>query len=281
MSSIMKRVLITIRGRTTMRRMSSLRRLSSALLPLFFLTQCFQVTHAIDWRDDGALDVRWIFRFSKALDQAQQEQKEGEKKGDKKEESLSDMVDKQQKEIPANLKGLVKDLKVRKIESEFDAGMEVSFLVPNYEKFPYGKMKKEEFPIVPQFLPSKKQLVFHFEPVKKDGQAKDKGKKSESSQKGKQDKDGGSDTSGTAESEEAGKQMDDMTKKLTQMFLSSVRYQIILGKRLAADKVVIKKGELERKGDILSIGDMTMIDLPLFALFGEKEEPFDLIIQLK
>jgi len=75
--------------------------------------------------------------------------------------------------------------------------------------------------------------------------------------------------------------MDQMGKQITQLFLSSVRYQIFLGKKLNPEKVIIKKGKDEKKVDIQRISDITMIDLPLFAMFGEKEEPFDMIINLK
>ena len=75
--------------------------------------------------------------------------------------------------------------------------------------------------------------------------------------------------------------MDQMGKQITQMFLSSVRYQIFLGKKFNPDRVVIKEGTVEKKIDIMKISDITLIDLPLFAMFGEKEEPFDMIVYLK
>jgi len=75
--------------------------------------------------------------------------------------------------------------------------------------------------------------------------------------------------------------MNAMGKQITQLFLSSVRYQIFLGKKFNPEKVTIRKGKDEKKLEIQKIIDLTVIDLPLFAMFGEKEEPFDLIIYLK
>lgn len=248
-------------------RLSTFARVSLVILPLFILTQCFQISHILDLKNDGSMEVRWLFRFSKSLDQAQQGQKQGaEKKG----ESLGEMVEKQKKELPDSLKGLVKNLNLKKIESEFDSGMEVSFLVPDYAKFPFDKIKKEEFPLVPRYVSDKKQIVFHFEPVKKpeekkEGQNKDGSKKDP--------------TPGGSASED--QSMEQMGKQITQLFLSSVRYQIFLGKNLDPDKVVIRKGKDEKKVEVQKISDITMIDLPLFAIFGEKEEPFDLVIYLK
>jgi hypothetical protein len=242
-------------------------RLAAIILPVFLLTQCFQISHILDLKDDGSMDVRWLFRFSKALDQAQQGQQQGaEKKG----QSLGDMMEKQKKELPDTLKGLVKNLNFKKIESEYDAGMEISFMVPDYAHFPFDKIKKEEFPLIPQYLPAKKQMLFHFEPMKKDEKKKEAA--GNDAEKKEPSPDG----------QPAGDQsMDQMGKQLSQLFLSSVRYQIFFGKKINPEKVIIKKGKDEKKVDMLKIGDLTLIDLPLFAMFGEKEEPFDMIIFLK
>ncbi|MBN1497238.1 MAG: hypothetical protein JXA07_10750 [Spirochaetes bacterium] len=237
------------------------------VLPLLFLTQCFQISHILDLKDDGSMDVRWVFRFSKALEQAQQGQQQA---GEKKRESLGDMMEKEKKELPESLKGLVKNLAFKKIESEFDAGMEVSFLVPDYAKFPFGKIKKEEFPLIPSYFPDKKQMVFHFEPMEK----KDE-KKKEKLKPGTGKGDAGEAPASTDQS------MEQMGKQITQLFLSSVRYQIFLGKKFSPEKVIVKKGSMEKNVDIQRIGDVSMIDLPLFALFGEEEEPFDMIVLLK
>jgi hypothetical protein len=250
------------------RRPLKLARLAIIMLPLFLLTQCFQISHILDMKDDGSMDVRWVFRFSKSLDQAQQGQQQG---GEKKGQSLGEMVEKQKKELPDSLKGLVKNLNIKKIESEFDSGMEVSFLVPEYAKFPFNKIKKEDFPLIPRYFPDKKQIVFHFEPMKKPDEQKKEDKGKDVSKK-----------DSSAEGPPSGDQsMDQMGKQITQLFLSSVRYQIFLGKKLNPEKVIIKKGKEEKNVDIQRISDVTMIDLPLFAIFGEKEEPFDMIITLK
>jgi len=237
------------------------------ILPLLLLTQCFQISHILDLKEDGSMDVRWVFRFSKALEQAQQGQQQA---GEKKRESLGDMMEKEKRELPESLKGLVKNLVFKKIESEFDAGMEVSFLVPDYAKFPFAKIKKEEFPLIPAYIPDKKQMVFHFEPMEKQGEKK-KEKPESDARKGD-----------TAEAPPpADQSMEQMGKQITQLFLSSVRYQIFLGKMFNPEKVAVKKGSMEKLVDIQRIGDVSMIDLPLFALFGEEEEPFDMIVSLK
>ncbi|MBP7738915.1 MAG: hypothetical protein KA369_23295 [Spirochaetes bacterium] len=237
-------------------------RLALVLLPLFLLTQCFQVSHVLDLKDDGSMDVRWLFRFSKALDQAQKGQQQG---GEKKEQGLGDMMEKEKKELPESLKGLVKNLNFKKIDSEYDAGMEISFMVPDYAKFPFDKIKKEEFPMIPRYNVAAKQIVFHFEPMKKEGE-----------KKGAEKKDAAPDGSPSGD-----QSMDQMGKQISQLFLSSVRYQIFLGKRINPERIVIKKGKEEKKVDMQKIMDITMIDLPLFSMFGEKEEPFDMIIYLK
>jgi len=254
----------------TFRRFSIAARVALVILPLFLLTQCFQISHILDLKDDGSLDVRWLFKFSKALEQAQKGQQQG---GEKKEQGLGDMMEKQKKELPESLKGLVKNLALKKIESEYDAGMEVSFVVPDYAKFPFDKIKKEEFPLIPQYYPAKKQLVFHFEPMKKPGEEKkDAGGKGG----GGENKDAAPDGSAAGD-----QSMDQMGKQITQPFLSSVRYQIFLGKKINPDRIVIKKGKEEKKIDMMRIGDLTLVDLPLFAMYGEKEEPFDMILFLK
>lgn len=248
-------------GKRLMKRFRNIARMALVLLPLLFVIQCFQINHILDWKDDGSLDVRWIFRFSKALEQAQSSQSGGDKKSA---QSMTDMMEKQKKEMPDALKG-VKNLNFKKIESEYDFGMEVSFLVPDYVKFSNPKLKKEDFPLIPQMLADKKQLLFHFEPSKQmDVKKKDEAKK-----------EGGD---GSAAPDQS---MDQMGKQLTQMFLSSVRYQIFLGKKFNVDRVYFKKGKDEKKLDMLRIGDVTFIDIPLFSMFGESNEPFDMIVQLK
>ncbi|OHD66628.1 MAG: hypothetical protein A2176_05015 [Spirochaetes bacterium RBG_13_51_14] len=242
-------------------------RMAVIFMPLFLLTQCFQISHILDWKDDGTMNVRWMFRFSKALDQAQQGQKGDEKKS----KSLGELMEKEKKELPDTLKGLVKNLNFKNIENDFDSGIEISFLVPDYAKFPFDKIKKEDFPLIPQYQPEKKQVVFHFEPVKKPGEQK-------KDEKGKE----GVKAETPADGSTAGDQsMEQMGKQITQLFLSSVRYQIFLGKKFNPDKVVIKKNKEEKKVDMLRIGELTIIDLPLFALYGEKEEAFDMIVFLK
>ena len=250
-----------ITGKRPAKRFRNIAAMALVLLPLFFLTQCFQINHILDLKDDGSLDVRWIFRFSKALEQAQS-QSGGEKKSG---QSMTEMMEKEKKDMPESLKGLVKNLNFKKIESEYDFGMEVSFLVPDYAKFPNAKLKKEDFPLIPQNIAAKKQILFHFEPSKQmEGKKKDETKKEGS------------------EGSPAGDQsMDQMGKQLTQMFLSSVRYQIFLGKKFNVDRVFFKKGNNEKKLDMLKIGEITFIDIPLFSMFGESNEPFDLIVQLK
>ncbi|MBN2158131.1 MAG: hypothetical protein JW807_01955 [Spirochaetes bacterium] len=241
-------------------------RLALLILPVFLFTQCFQIAHILDWKDDGSMNVRWVFRFSKSLDQAQQGQQGGEKKG----ESLKDMMEKEKKELPDSLKNLVKNLAFKKIDNEYDSGMEISFLVPDYAKFPFGKIKKEDFPMIPQYLPDKKQVIFHFEPMKK----QDAEKKNKKASGGK--------AKGTGDSAVTGDEsLDQMGKQLTGLFLSSVRYQIFLGKKFNTDRAVIRKGKDEKTIELQQICDITLIDLPLFSMFGEKEEPFDMVIFLK
>jgi hypothetical protein len=253
-------------------RMHQAIRSCAVILPLLILTNCFQVTQILDWKDDDSMDVRWLFRFSKALEQAQS----GQAQDKKNTENLSAQVDKAKNEIPAKLKNLVKNLDVKKIDTEFDSGIELSFMIPDYVKFPFNKLQKEDFPMIPQYIPSKKQVIFHFEPMKKP-----EDKKKESS--GKEAKDRGSDKKEGAQSEQpdSGDQFAAMGKQITQLFLSSVRYQIFLGKRFNPEKIYLKKATDEKVIEIQRILDIVTIDIPLFAMFGEKEEPFQVIIQMK
>jgi hypothetical protein len=149
-------------------------------------------------------------------------------------------------------------------------------MIPDYVKFPFNKLQKEDFPMIPQYIPSKKQVIFHFEPMKKP-----EDKKKESS--GKEAKDRGSDKKEGAQSEQpdSGDQFAAMGKQITQLFLSSVRYQIFLGKRFNPEKIYLKKATDEKVIEIQRILDIVTIDIPLFAMFGEKEEPFQVIIQMK
>src|SRR5271157_4611428 len=105
-------------------------RVAVILLPLLVLTQCFQVTQILDWKDDGSMDIRWSFRFSKALEQAQSTQAQDKKNT----ENLSSQVEKANKEIPAKLRNLVKNLELKKIDSEFDSGIELTFKIDDYAK---------------------------------------------------------------------------------------------------------------------------------------------------
>jgi hypothetical protein len=249
-------------------RVAGAARLALILLPVLLLTQCFQISHILDLKDDGSMDVRWMFRYSKALDQAQQGQQQG---ADKKGQGMGDMMEKEKRELPESLKGLVKNLTFRKIESDYDAGMEVSFIVPDYAKFPFDKIKKEEFPLIPQYYPGKKQIVFHFQPMKK---PEDQKKESKNAKPEKKEP--------VADGSSSGDQsMDQMGKQITQLFLSSVRYQIFLGRKINPERIIVKMGKDEKKIDMTRIGDLTLVDLPLFAMFGEKEEPFDMIMFLK
>jgi hypothetical protein len=244
-------------------------RVMALMIPLFVVSGCFQVMHVLDWKDDGAMDVQWTFRFSRALEEAQQGQ--GAEKG----KGLSEMMETQKKELPDSLKGLVKNLKFEAIENDYDSGMVVSFLVPDYRNFPFDKMKNDDFPLVPRYLPAKKQVVFHFEPVKKLNPENPDAVKKEGT--GDAPAEGGS--SGTGG--EGGDQMNEMGKQISRLFLSSVRYQIFLGRKFNVDRVVIKKAKEEKKISVQRIGDISLIDLPLFAMFGDNQEPFDMVIHLK
>lgn len=248
------------------------------MIPLLVVSGCFQVMHVLDWKDDGAMAVQWTFRFSRALEEAQQGQ--GAEKG----KGLTEMMEKQKKDLPDSLKDLVKDLKFEAIENDYDQGMTVSFMVPDYRNFPFEKMKGDDFPLVPRYVPAKKQVVFHFEPVKKLNPVDAKDEKKEDTgdaagQGGASGKGGEGEASG--KSGEAGDQMNEMGKQISRLFLSSVRYQIFLGRKFNVDRVVIKKGKEEKKIPVQRIGDISLIDLPLFAMFGDNQEPFDMIIHLR
>ncbi|OHD69375.1 MAG: hypothetical protein A2W19_05545 [Spirochaetes bacterium RBG_16_49_21] len=258
-------------------RMLGLFRLLLVLLPLLALMHCFQVSQVLDWKDDGSMDVRWAFRFSKALEQAQSDKQQDAKGG----ENLSSQVEKAKKELPAKLKSLVKNLNLKKIDTEFDSGIEFSFQVADYAKFPFNKLGKEDFPLIPHYLPEKRQVVFYFEPMKKP-EDKKKAETAKDEKKGRADNKEGSPGSGTGgDQPDSGDQFAAMGKQITQLFLSSVRYQIFLGKKFNPEKIYIKKGKEEKNIEMQRIFDAVMIDLPLFAMYGEKEEPFQVVVQMK
>lgn len=236
---------------------------------LLTFTGCFQITHFLDLKDNGALDVQWSFRFSKALDEMKKDESGG----------ISTEMEKGTKDLPESFGGIARDLKMDKFSNEFDSGVRLSFTVPDYAKVDYSKLKEEEFPILPRYDARKKELVFHFSPLKKDGENAQKEEKPEKRETPPPPSDG--DEPASPENTQNENPADDMGKKLGQMFLSSVRYQIILGKNLRAGSVVVKKGAEEKKVEVQTLGEHSLIDLPLFALLGEKEQAFDLIVKLK
>jgi hypothetical protein len=249
-------------------------RLTLILLPLLVFVQCFQVSQVLDWKEDGSLDVRWAFRFSKALEQVQSGKQQDSKNG----ENLSAQVERAKKEIPAKLASLVKDLSLKKINTEFDSGIELSFHVDDYEKFPFDKIKKEDLPLIPRYLPRKKQVIFYFEPIKKTDNGKNDVSAGKGDKRAPKKKEGGE---GPVDQPEPGDQMAAMGKQITQLFLYSARYQIFLGRRFNPERIYIKQGEVEKQIEMQKIFDAVMIDLPFFAMYGEKEEPFQIVVQMK
>ena len=242
-------------------------RFAAPLVILAAFTGCFQITHFLDLKDNGSLDVQWSFRFSKALDEMKKDESGG----------ISSEMEKGTKDLPQSFEGIVRDLKMDKFTNEFDSGVRLSFNVPDFAKVDFSKLKEEEFPILPRYDARKKELVFHFSPLKKDEKKEEKEKKPESPAKAEPRGEGEE----PEETPAADNSADQMGNKLGQLFLSSVRYQIILGKNLRASSVVVKKGTEEKKVEAQALGEHTLIDLPLFALLGEKEQPFDLIVRLK
>ncbi|MBL8020021.1 MAG: hypothetical protein JNM27_10185, partial [Leptospirales bacterium] len=228
------------------------------------LSNCFQIMHFVDLKENGTMDVIWSFRFSKALE----EMGKGDKKG-----GLSEGIEKGKKEIPEKLNGIVQNLKVEAIQTEFDSGIQISFAVPNFARVDAAKLQSEDFPYVPSLDTQKKQLVFRFQPMKKD-------KKEEPSPDAGQAKKRET-PDAPEESPPKEESMDQMGQQLGKVFLSSVRYQIILGKTLKPSGAIVRQGETQRKLEVQTLGEQSLVDLPLFALYGDKEQPFELVIQLK
>jgi len=242
------------------------------VLSIGLLTNCFQIMHFLDLKDDGTMMVQWSFRFSKALEDMG-------KKGDGSQgPGLSDEMEKGKKDIPAKMGSLVKDLKMETIKSEFDSGLRLSFSIPNFVKADFKSIPDDDFPYFPRYDAKKKQIIFHFQPMKKDKDKKDeKASASPPPAPEKTEKTEKSEPSEPAKDEGMG-QMGDQIGKL---FLSSVRYQILLGKNIHPVAATVKQGTIEKKLEIQILGEQTLIDLPLFALYGDKEQPFDLVLQLK
>jgi hypothetical protein len=252
---------ITMNSQNIFPRIFKLARRSLILLPMLFLFQCFEITQILEWQDDDTMNVHWIFRYAKALDEMSSQ---GQDKNSA--EGMPAQIEKAKKEIPASLEGFVKNLDIKKIDTEYDSSLELTFQIPGFTKLPFDKMKLEDFPIIPKYLPKTKQIVFNFKPMEKPEEKK----------KAENDKNAPAD--GSASNDQS---MEQVGKQLSALMLSSVRYQIFIGKKFNPEKIFLRQGKTEKKVDVIKIGDMTLIDLPLFAIFGEGNEPFDLVIQMK
>lgn len=241
------------------------------LLACTLLSNCFQILHFIDLKENGTMEVQWSFRFSKALE----EMGKGDKKG-----GISEGVEKGKKEIPDKLKGVVQNLKVDVIQTDFDSGIQISFSVPNVAKIDSAKLQSEDFPYIPQLDAKNKQLVFRFQPMKKDKKEEPSPDAGQAKKRENPDAPAKPDES-TEEQPPKEQNMDQMGQQLGKLFLSSVRYQIVLGKTLTPASAMVRQGETQKKVEVQRLGEQNLVDLPLFALYGEKEQPFDLVIQLK
>jgi hypothetical protein len=232
--------------------MQKFRALISALILLLF-ANCFEIMHYVDFREDGELVVQWSFRFSKVLDEM----------GNKKEGGLSEQMQKGEKEIPQKLGTVVRNMKVEEIQSEYDHGIRVSFTVPDYLRGDFKNPAAAEFPYVPRFESRDRKLVFHFEKMKNENSDA---------------KTSNSGTDKPAASEQPG--TNPMKDQFGKLFLSSVRYKILLGSHIHPVSASLRQGTDEKKLEIQFFGEQSLIDLPLFALYGDKEQSFDVVVDL-
>lgn len=235
------------------------------ILPFIFLfvfANCFQILHFLSLNKDGSVDVRWRFTISKALSEMNKK-KGGAPSGDKKEEkSIDEKLSGSVDEIQSSLKGIARDVKVEKIDTEFETGIDVSFTATKFAPVE----NEEEYPILPKYDKAKKQLIFTFK-------SKEKKDKKEKKEKEKKDK---------GESEEKASKGGDFGEKLGAVFLSSVKYQIILsGEYQPKEVFMIGKTSGKKKPlKFLKLGANYHLDIPLFAILSKEKAGADIVVQL-
>ncbi len=229
------------------------------LIPLFFsLSGCFNIFHFVGLNDDGTLSIRWRFTMSRALMEMSDKKNSADGPSgaeDPPEESLSEKLENAQSELSVKWKGKVKDLVVKNINSENDAGIDISFNAK-----PGTKLEEEDqFNLLPEV--KGKKIIFTFAPDKKE--------KKKSGPEGEE----GGDPSGGQEFENIGKAI-----------LSSARYQIYLSgfsepvKATMINKSTGKSSNLQ----ILKIGTVYLVEFPFMSLGMDKSEKgHALVVDLK
>ena len=241
---------------------------------LFALTGCFEITQVLSWGANDTLDVHWIFRYPKSIEKA------GASKGSG--NDLAAQIEDTKKNINNTLGGRVKRLSIKKTETDYDVAQEMSFTVPRYSRLDFAKLAGQDFPFVPMYNAGKKEVVFAFKAMKTEKPAKaDDAQAPEATGEETPAEDADSPPTDATQNDSSNQGMDDMGQQIAKMMLSSVRYQVILGDRMNPRRVVIRKGDKETEIKPVKLGAMTMIDIPLYAVYGDDGAAFSLVVMLK
>ncbi|MBN2352642.1 MAG: hypothetical protein JXD23_08760 [Spirochaetales bacterium] len=235
---------------------------------LLVLTGCFEITQVLSWGANDTLDVHWIFRYPTSIEKTGASQGAGN--------DLASQIEDTKKNINDTLGSQVKNLSIKKTETEYDVSQEMSFTVPRYSRLNFGKLEGQDFPFVPVYNAAQKEVVFTFKAVKteKPADADDAEAPDATEEADAPPADATTDDS-------SGQGMDVMGRQIAKMMLSSVRYQIILGGRMDPRRVIIRKGDKETVIKPVTLDSMIMIDIPLYAVYGEDGEAFSVVVMLK
>lgn len=236
-------------------------------------TNCFHVLHFINGNSDGSVEVLWRFTISRQFEELSKQNQPGE--GGEKKETLAQKIEKSKTELNGELAKHVDNFIIKGIETEHDMGLSISFKVKDYAAFPFGNLKDEEFPLLPQWDKKSKQITFTFKPnetTKTTTRAQ-----SELPLVLVQ-------TEMNEESPEEGTDsMNQMAEGLTKAILSSARYQIFLGGSFVPVKAEVRGKTKAAKStlEIVPLGSNYLIDVPYVSFSDLDPQGYDVIVTLK
>jgi len=210
-------------------------------------SNCFQIIHYLALRKDGSIRVHWRLTVSKSMMQMGKKSKKT---------SLTDSI----AELKSNLSGLVEDLRISKINSEFDTGVNLRFTSQGYKKL----KNKEEYPILPSYDPVKRTLTFLFKAPKKTRPNETRPNE-------------------TRPMNQPNMQKINPGAQMASAIMSSVKYRIILGGRYKPRKAHILglSSKSKKPLELLRYGRNVHLDIPLHAQLGLEQKGFKVVVQLK
>lgn len=251
--------------------MHTLRKLltvTAVIIPIVFLTGCFQILHFLQLNADRSIDVRWRFTISRGLQEmGKQNQSQAAESGDS--GDLMTKLNSSNGDLQKRLGNRVRNLSSRVTQTDKDVVMEVSFKTNEYINAP----SEEMFDLMPSYNATTKQLAYHFRPEKKDEQ-----KPAADEKPGEAGQAGQSGPGAQASGEEEG----NPGEQIAKMIMGSARYNIVLAGEYkpTAAYVLMKNG---KKADVViqTLGPLFYIDFPFMSYLMEAKEGFDLIVQLR